>query len=59
MVRCCAKGRTNDIKYLCKIVAVAYVVWGLLHLKAAQMMVVLGQSFEAEWCRVHLARTFG
>jgi len=27
--------------------AVAYVLWGLLHLKAAQMMVVLGQSLEA------------
>ena len=27
--------------------AVAYVLWGLLHLKAAQMMVVLGHSLEA------------
>ena len=27
--------------------AAAYVLWGLLHLKAAQMMMVLGQSLEA------------
>jgi len=27
--------------------AIVYVLWGLLHLKAAQMMVVLGQSLDA------------
>lgn len=30
-----------------KLGAVAYVIWGVLHLKAAQMMVLLGQSIAA------------